>query len=121
MNLKNTGRVRNTYDSDDPTDPRKPSVDYPNSIAEVSLHDEGSNCSHGSNVYGGKMGIPEAPRRQIQQRTKSRHRPHSAQFGWFPTRKRNKLFRVHLDMTVLPSNVEHQPRNFTDRESFGKL
>ncbi len=59
-NLKNAGRVRNTYNSDDPTDPRRPSVHYPNPITEASLNDERNNCSHDGNVYGGEMGIPEA-------------------------------------------------------------
>ncbi len=56
------GSVRNTYDSDNPTDPRRqpPVHKYPNPITEVSLHDERNNSSHDGSVYRGKMGIPEA-------------------------------------------------------------
>jgi hypothetical protein len=47
------------YHSDDPTDPRCPSVQGPDTITEVSLHNERDNCKNDGNVYGGKMGIFE--------------------------------------------------------------
>ena len=57
--MKKAGTVRNTYDGNDTTDPRRPSTQHPNSMTEVSLNDERNNCGNDRIVYRGKMGIPE--------------------------------------------------------------
>jgi len=69
--LKNAGRVRNTYDSDDPTEPRRPFVQHPNSITEVSLNDERNKSGNDGNVYGGEMGM----RREAFHVAKSGNKP----------------------------------------------
>jgi hypothetical protein len=122
--LKKAGTVVYTYDSNDPTDPRRPLVQHPNPITKVSLNDERNNCGNDGNVYGTVMGFPEAVHI-----AKSCNKPivdiGSSQRGLNGLQQEDKIscskFKVCPDVRKLPSSVGDKPRNFMDRLSCGKL
>jgi hypothetical protein len=118
-------RLLNSYDGDDPTDLQRlsapGSAHYPDPITEVPLNDERSDRSQDGDVYGGKMRVREA-----FYVAKSSNKPivdiGPGEHSLNGLQDENEISCSESTLiTELTSNAEDPPRNFTDRESSGKL